>query len=71
MNAAEAKRRFGANLKRARLEKRLTQQQLADLAGLDRSTVNQVENAQWTPMIDTAEKLAKAIGRSLDDLLSE
>lgn len=70
MNTVEAKVRFGRNLRAARKAMGLTQQKLAEAAGLDRSTVNQVETGQWTPMLDTAEKLARTVGQTIDQLLA-
>lgn len=69
MNIADARKRFGKNLRAARLDLKLTQQELADLAGIDRSTVNQTEGGKWTPSIKTAERLARCVGKTIDDLL--
>lgn len=40
----------------------LTQEELADKAGVCRDTVNQVERGRQTPEIRTKRKLAQALG---------
>ena len=51
-------------LKALRLDAGLTQQQLADKAGLDRSWVNQMERGKKKITRAPREKLAKALGVS-------
>lgn len=50
------------NLKKLREDKQLTQQQLADLIGRDRSLIAKIENGDTLPSVETA----KAIGRALN-----
>jgi DNA-binding XRE family transcriptional regulator len=40
-----------------RIEAGLTQQQVADLAGVDRKTVNRIENNRFSPSVDTIFRL--------------
>lgn len=49
------------NLKRLRLERGLSQEELADLAGLNRNYVGMVERQENAPTVDTLEALAKAL----------
>jgi transcriptional regulator with XRE-family HTH domain len=49
------------NLKRLRRERGLSQEELADLAGLNRNYVGMVERRENAPTIDTLEALAKAL----------
>lgn len=61
---------FGEVLKELRLERGLTQEQLADLAMLnDRSHVSMIERAQKAPMLPTVFSLADAMGLSASDLI--
>lgn len=53
---------------RLRLEKRLTQQELADKAGLDRSTVRRIERAE-TNVLEVVDNLAKALNVPAKELL--
>lgn len=53
---------LGETIRELREKKKLSQQQLADLAGLDRSFVNGVENGIHSPTAVTLVKLAIALG---------
>ena len=54
-------------LKAARAAKDLSQQQLADLIGVSRQTVNAIEKGDYNPSI----RLCLAICRALDNPLAE
>lgn len=60
--------RLVVNLKAVRTAAGLTQQELADRAGLSRKTVNTVENGVFTPSVLVALTLARALGAPLDAL---
>ena len=49
------------NIRNIRMEKGMTQQELADLVGLDRTTITKIENGA-TPSIDTAKRIAAVLG---------
>jgi transcriptional regulator with XRE-family HTH domain len=49
------------NLKRLRQERGLTQEELADLAGLNRNYVGMIERQENAATVDTLEGLAKAL----------
>jgi transcriptional regulator with XRE-family HTH domain len=49
------------NLKRLRQERGLTQEELADLAGLNRNYVGMIERQENAATVDTLEELAKAL----------
>ena len=49
------------NLKRLRQERRLTQEELADLAGLNRNYIGMIERQENAATVDTIEALAKAL----------
>ena len=55
-------------LRRLRKEKKLSQAKLAALAGLDPSTVNQIETGARQPNTRTLEKLASVLGVEVSDL---
>ena len=57
-------------LRQLRLSKGLTQQDLADKADVDKSTVYRVENLQTQPSPTTIRKLARALDVSPEELQS-
>ena len=66
-----ARRIFSENLRKARLAKKLSQEDLAELANLHRTYVGSVERAERNVSIDNMERLAAAVGVSLPALLQE
>ena len=56
-------------LKTARLNKKLTQVELADKSGITQQNISLYENSDKMPMLDTAVKLASALGVTLDELV--
>lgn len=52
---------FARNLRLLRHGAGLTQEQLADLAGLDRNYVGKLEREENSPTLDTLESLALAL----------
>ena len=53
--------KIGRNLRRVREENLMAQQELADAADLDLSTVMRIETARVEPHFSTIRKLAKAL----------
>ena len=49
-------------LKIQRKKKRLTQQQLAELVGVDRTLISKIESGAATPSVTTAKKIAAVLG---------
>jgi transcriptional regulator with XRE-family HTH domain len=52
---------FARNLRNARHARRLSQEALADEAGIDRTYVSALERARYSATIDVVDKLAKAL----------
>lgn len=46
----------------------MTQQQLAELVGVTRQTVNAVEGGKYSPSLEVAFKIARALGRPLEEV---
>jgi len=55
-------------LKVARVEKGLTQAELADRAGVTRQTIGLIEAGRYNPTLKLCLILARITGRSLNDL---
>ena len=66
-----ARRIFAENLRKARLAKLLSQEALAEVAGLHRTYVGSVERAERNVSIDNMERLAAAVEVPLQALLKE
>lgn len=63
---------IGQNIKRARINNRLSQSELADKVGITRISIGHYERDIRLPPIETLKKISKALNISIDDLyLSE
>lgn len=59
------------NLKKIRVEKRISQRDLAEKSGLSYSMVSKLESGEQTnPSLDTLKKIAIVLGVNVDKLLS-
>ncbi|UBV45520.1 helix-turn-helix domain-containing protein (plasmid) [Deinococcus taeanensis] len=63
-------KRLGDNVHTARTTKGLSQEALADLAGLNRSHISKIEKAGSDVQLITVYRLATALDLPLQDLLS-
>lgn len=62
--------RFGGSLKQLRRAKRLTQEQLAERAGLSYKFIGEVERGKGNPTLTTLSVISEALGVRLVDLLA-
>ena len=60
--------RFGSRVKKMRLQKKISQLELAQKSKLDLTTINEIENGNREPMLRTIWKISTALGLSLKDL---
>jgi len=58
-------------MKLARVEKNLTQQELADLVGVTRQTIGLIEKGDYNPTLQLCTNIAIALGKTLDQLFWE
>ncbi|EPH10880.1 helix-turn-helix transcriptional regulator [Facklamia hominis] len=56
------------HIKELRTEKGLLQQELADICGDSRQTVNAIENNKYDPTLELAFKLALTLETTIDEL---
>ncbi len=56
------------NLKEARTEAGLSQQQLADLVGVSRNTISSIETGQFNPTAKLALILCTALDKKFEEL---
>ena len=55
-------------MKAARAAKDLSQQQLADLAGVSRQTINAIEKGDYNPTLRLCIDICRALDKTLDEL---
>lgn len=61
-------RRLSNRLRELRQDAGLTQQELADAAGITRQTVIAIEGGKYSPSLEVAFLIAEAIGAGLQDV---
>ena len=71
MPAPVLSRRFGIAVRARRIEEGLSQEKLAELAGLHPTYVGMVERGVRNPTLDVAARLAKALKVSLPKLIEQ
>ena len=52
----------------ARAERRMTQQELADTAGVSRQTINAIESGKFIPSTVLALKSARTVEKSVEEI---
>lgn len=63
--------RFGQRLRAVRREHRISQERLADLAGLHRTYVSSVERGERNVTIETVQKLAESLEVTMAELMPD
>ena len=58
-------------MKAARAARNLSQQQLAELVGVSRQTINAIEKGDYNPTIRLCISICRALGKTLDELFWE
>lgn len=58
-------------MKIARIEKDLSQEQLADLVGATRQTISMIEAGKFNPSLQLCISICKALDKTLNDLFWE
>ena len=66
-----AQQLFAANMRRIRLEKRLTQEKLAEAAGLHPNYISSVERGERNISICNIERIASALGITMSELVAD
>ena len=56
------------NLKKVRLEKKLSQMQLANMVGVSRNTISSIETGQFNPTAKLALILCIALDKKFEDI---
>lgn len=58
-------------MKIARIEADVSQQQLADVVGVTRQTINLIESGNYNPSLKLCIEICKALNKTLNDLFWE
>ena len=58
-------------MKVARVQKDLTQEELADMVGVTRQTIGMIETGNYNPTLNLCIEICKVLDRTLDDLFWE
>lgn len=59
---------FVCNLKKYRLLKELTQEQLAEMVGVRRETIMRLEKAQYNPSLKLAIDISRAVEAPIEEI---
>ncbi|MFD3447639.1 helix-turn-helix transcriptional regulator [Microbacteriaceae bacterium 4G12] len=57
-----------SRIKVARVEKNMTQEQLAETVGVARQTIHLIEKGKYNPSLKLCIDIAKALDKTLDEL---
>lgn len=69
MNSESIIIRFGKNVQRIRKEKNISQEKLAEYAGLHRTYIGMIERFERNITLINAEKVANALGIEISELI--
>lgn len=69
MNSETILIRFGKNVQRIRKEKNMSQEKLAEYAGLHRTYIGMIERFERNITLINAEKVANALGVNISELI--
>lgn len=56
-------------MKKNRTKRDMSQALLAELAGIDRKTINRIENGHFSPSVDTMTRVALVLGTKIPQLV--
>ena len=62
----ETRQRIGQRVKALRLAAGLSQQELADRAGLNRTHIGRIEDGAFGSQVETIQQIAEALGMTVD-----
>ena len=60
--------KLGANMKRIRIKKKMSQGDIARALEVDRGYISNIENGKKNPTLATVARIANALGVSADEL---
>ena len=60
---------FGKSMKKIRMQAKISQERLAEIAGLDRKTISRIENGHLSPSLDNLWAITDALDMQAYELL--
>lgn len=70
-NTVPAPKKVGLRIARLRAERKMSQRELAEAAGITEQALSRIENGLRAPRVDTVRRLAEALRVALGDVLDE
>ncbi|WP_077967387.1 helix-turn-helix domain-containing protein [Ensifer adhaerens] len=64
----DTRARIGWNLRRIRTSKKITQENLAVDANVDRTAISGIERSEYNPSVDLLDRLVDALGIDISEL---
>lgn len=64
-------KKFGEKVREERLKKKLSQEQLADLAGVHRTYIGMIERAEKNITLENIEKIANALKIKVSEIFKD
>lgn len=61
---------IGMKIRIERTKRRMSQEELAELANLSRPTIGAIERGENSPSVDTVEAIANALGLPLQEMFN-
>ncbi len=62
--------KFGLKVREERLKKKLSQEAFADIAGVHRTYIGMIERAEKNITLENIQKISKALGLKISNLLN-
>ena len=68
-NLDNLSKNFGKRIKIERIKQEISQEELAELARLHRTTLGSIENGKTSPTLDSIARIANALDKTILELL--
>lgn len=69
MNKEELKNNISNNIRLLRTKKRISQDKLSELTGINQQQISFIENGKACPKLETVIKIAEALNVTVNDLI--
>ena len=66
---SESAKKLAENMRKIRARKKMSQGDICRALGVDRAYISTIESGKQNPTLATIEKIAQALGVSVDELL--